>query len=327
MCTSPLSPPCSAVISSQLPNSRELIPAGADSVYIQRCSDKPYQPAQLKRSRARKEGLAPAQCQPLWAARVFSCLFFFSLGALLRARSCQNLPTGEGGCGGVYTVKPGAPGSYPGADNREEEGRCPSSWWESASSVSQGSSCCATPRPWQHFLLPAPLGWGFTGISIALLKTALQLLHILFLNLSLQLYFCLTLTVTSWPCPELSPGARRIQTHGADVSPLIPHQHWGGGAIIPQLVTGTGQEHWTLGPVVWMEGLSWRWSMASGLGAHPVPCLSYQIPPSLHLPAHRTSLGPARCFLRAGSPSAPLGKGWLLESSIPRLGPLGTGWV
>lgn len=71
----PFSPPRRAVISFRLPNSWELIPAGADSVYIQRCSDKPYQPAQLKRSRARKEGLAAAHCQPHWAPRIFSCLF------------------------------------------------------------------------------------------------------------------------------------------------------------------------------------------------------------------------------------------------------------
>lgn len=60
--------------------------------------------------------------------------------------------------------------------------------------------------------------------------------------------------------------------------------------------------------------------MKSRLGVHPVSCLSYQIPLSLHLPALKTSLGPPRCFLRAGSPPAPLGEGCLLESSIPRLG-------
>lgn len=109
--------------------------------------------------------------------------FSFSLGALLRARSHQTPRAGEGGHGWVHTAKPGAPGSYPGADNGEEEGTCPSSWWESASSVSQGFSPCATPHPWEHFsLLPASMGWGFIGISTAMVKTAVQLLHILFFN-------------------------------------------------------------------------------------------------------------------------------------------------
>lgn len=63
--------------------------------------------------------------------------------------------------------------------------------------------------------------------------------------------------MTPWPCPQLSPGASRIQTHGADVSPLIPASHQHGGATIPQLVTGLGQEHWALWLLVWMERLPW----------------------------------------------------------------------
>lgn len=61
-----------------------------------------------------------------------------------------------------------------------------------------------------------------------------------FLISLLQLWFCLSLTVTSWPSPQLSPGASRIWTHGADVSPLIPHQHWDGGAISPPVC----DRHW-----------------------------------------------------------------------------------
>lgn len=148
-----------------------------------------------------------------------------------------------------------------------------------------------------------------------------------FLISPLQLCSCLSLTETSWPSPQLSPGASRIQIHGADVSPLIPSSTRMVEPPFPHLVTGVGQEHWAPWPLVWMERLSWSWSMARGPGARPGPCLSYQIPPPLHLSAHKTSLGPPRCFLRAGSPPAPLGGGWLLESSIPRLGHLGTRWL
>lgn len=75
MCVPPR-PPQRCYFISRLPNAQELIPAGADSVYIQRCSDKPYQPARLKRSRVRKEGPAPAQCQPRRGG-CFFLLFFF----------------------------------------------------------------------------------------------------------------------------------------------------------------------------------------------------------------------------------------------------------
>lgn len=47
------------------------------------------------------------------------------------------------------------------------------------------------------------------------------------------------------------------------------------------------------------------WSTGDGLGAQPVPCLSYRIPLSLHSPARKTSLGPPRWCLRAGCPPAP----------------------
>lgn len=79
MCTSPRSPdtPQRCYFISWLPNSRELIPAGADSVYIQRCSDKPYQPAQLKRSQCgRKSWLLLSVRRDFFPASFFFSKFF-----------------------------------------------------------------------------------------------------------------------------------------------------------------------------------------------------------------------------------------------------------
>lgn len=145
---------------SWLPNSQELIPAGADSVYIQRCSDKPYQPAQLKRSRARTEGPAPAQCQPHRGGMIFFLLLllFFNFPPLPRGLWSEQ---GDVAIPSLLRVAigwflhPGAPGSYLGADNGEEEGTCPSSSrWEPAALSSEVS--CPMPPSTQGGASPHP---------------------------------------------------------------------------------------------------------------------------------------------------------------------------
>lgn len=169
MCTSPSLPPLSAVISSRLPKCRELIPAGADSVYIQRRSDKPYQPAQLKRSRPRKEGLAPAQCQPLWPARVFSCLSSSPRGLCSERGATKTPPLVRAAVVGFTQRNLQLLALILVQITLREKGHCPSGWWESASSVSSLTLC----HPHTHFsLLPASMGWGFLGISILTFKNS-----------------------------------------------------------------------------------------------------------------------------------------------------------
>lgn len=214
----------------------------------------------------------------------------------------------------VGTAKSGAPGCYLDADNGEEEHMCPSSRWEPAGSISQGFSPCVTQHRREDFSLPAPTSWVLIGICAA------QLLHILFFNLPLADVFlsvphsnflALPLAVTGrrwdmdtrWGCATSEPNLHRVREAAI---PPARGRCWAGSA----------GPH---GQRCAADGLSRGWSMGNGLGAHPVPCLSYQIPLSLHSPACKTSSGPPRWCLKAGSPLASSGNGCPLESSIPRL--------
>lgn len=263
----------------------------------------------------RKEGPAPAQCQPRWGG-CFFLRIFLPPRALLCARSRQNPCAGERGHGEDHTTKPGAPGSYLGADNGEE-GTCPSSQWEPGSSVSRGFSPCTAQDTREDFSSPpAPAGWVLIGICSA------QLLHILFFNLphadvflsvprSNLLALPLAVTRCRW---DMDTRWRCVTSEPTSVL-----GSWNDNS--PQHVAGTGQG--ALDPrasSVGQTGFPGAGAReGDGLGAHPVPCLSCQIPLSLHSPACKTSPGPPKWFLRAGSPPVPLGKGCLLESSIPRL--------
>lgn len=141
-----------------------------------------------------------------------------------------------------------------------------------------------------------------------------------FLISPLQMFFCLVSCSNFLALPLAVTGRQQDMDTRRRCATSKPNLHQDHEATISLAsgrlwAGGTGPRGWWRG----VDGLSQGWSTGDGLGAHPVPCLSYQIPLSLHSPAHKASPGPPRWCLRAGSLPAPSAEGCLLESSIPTL--------